>query len=125
MSGGAHGDSVWLFSLEGKLEQTVPDAPRPKPDVPVTSGAAVSLEAGKATYGNSCIFCHGPEGTGGHGGPAFAAERSVEQIQRIVSAGGNVMPPFGNTLDASQLANVSAWAFELAQRASKSERSQP
>ena len=70
-----------------------------------------------ATYGNSCVFCHGAEGTGGHAGPPFSTARSTEDVQRIVSVGGNVTPAFGNTLDASQIANVSAWVFELARRA--------
>ena len=127
VSGGPRGDSVWLFSLGGTLEQAVPDAPQPRPDPLVTSTTAISLEVGMATYGNSCVFCHGAAGTGGHGGPPFSTARSTEEIQRIVSVGGNVMPAFGNTLNASQIANVSAWVLELARRAEEagSETSSP
>jgi mono/diheme cytochrome c family protein len=114
---GARGDSVWLFSLGGTLEQAAPAAPQPRPEPPITSDAAISLEAGRAAYGNSCVFCHGAAGTGGHGGPAFNKARSIEEIQRLVAIGGNAMPAFGNTLSAAQIRNVSAWVVELAQRA--------
>jgi mono/diheme cytochrome c family protein len=70
-----------------------------------------------AAYGNSCVFCHGSAGTGGHGGPAFNKARSIEEIQRVVAIGGNTMPAFGNTLNDAQIRNVSAWVVELAQRA--------
>jgi mono/diheme cytochrome c family protein len=117
VSAGARGDSVWLFSLGGTLEQVAPDAPQPVRPTPVTSSAEVSLENGMATYGNSCVFCHGAEGTGGHGGPPFSAARSVDEIRRVVTDGRNAMPPFNTTLDAAQIANVSAWVAELARRA--------
>jgi quinohemoprotein ethanol dehydrogenase len=117
VSGGARGDNVWLFSLDGTLEQVPPAMPAPRQELPAPSEAVVNLEAGMATYGNSCVFCHGADGTGGHGGPAFSTARSIDEIQRIVSVGGNVMPPFSGTLTASQISNVSAWVRALAQRA--------
>jgi alcohol dehydrogenase (cytochrome c) len=123
VNGGVRGDSVWLFSLGGTLEPVAPDAQQPRPGSPVTSGAAIDLENGMATYGNACVFCHGAEGTGGHGGPPFTTARSIEELQAIVSLGRNVMPAFGNTLDAEQIADVSAWVRELARRAEHSEGS--
>jgi alcohol dehydrogenase (cytochrome c) len=116
VSGGARGDSVWLFSLEGELEEALPDMPSLQQGSAATSDAPKNLDAGMATYANSCIFCHGADGTGGHGGPPFSTARSIDEIQRIVSAGGTVMPAFGNTLNAAQIANVSAWVHELAER---------
>jgi mono/diheme cytochrome c family protein len=77
----------------------------------------VNLEAGKTAYFNSCVFCHGADGTGGHGGPAFTAGLSAEMIQRTVSGGRNQMPAFGSFLDDAAIANVSAWVRELARSA--------
>jgi alcohol dehydrogenase (cytochrome c) len=117
VGGGARGDSVWLFSLEGMLAEVPPAGPRLTDTAPGASDAAISLDAGMATYGASCIFCHGPAGSGGHGGPAFGAARTIDEITRIVSAGGNTMPAFGGTLSVSEIASVSAWVHELAARA--------
>ena len=117
VSGGARGDSVWLFSLAGTLEQVAPDAPQPTRQTTLTSNAAIDLDNGMATYGNSCVFCHGAEGTGGHGGPPFSAARSSDEVLSVVTNGRNAMPAFGNTLSAAQIANVSAWVRELARRA--------
>jgi len=77
----------------------------------------VNIEAGKTAYFNSCVFCHGADGTGGHGGPAFSGRLSADTIQRTVSVGRNQMPAFGSFLDETAIANVAAWVRELAQRA--------
>ena len=63
------------------------------------------------------MFCHGADGTGGHGGPAFTTAPAADEIQRIVSIGRNLMPAFGGFLDEAAIANVSAWVRELARRA--------
>ncbi len=117
VQGGAHGDSVWLFSLGGTLDEV---AEATQPLVTRASGgsnAEVSLESGRAAYVNSCVFCHGADGRGGHGGPAFTTARPADEIQRIVSTGRNLMPAFGSFLDEAAIANVSAWVRELARRA--------
>ncbi|MGD8324433.1 MAG: c-type cytochrome, partial [Gammaproteobacteria bacterium] len=117
VSGGARGDSVWLFSLDGALEEVAPAGMQLTQASPAEAGLASDPDAGLATYNDSCVFCHGADGTGGHGGPGFDSARSIEEIRRIVTAGGNTMPPFGNTLSTAQIASVSAWVSELAQRA--------
>jgi mono/diheme cytochrome c family protein len=115
--GGARGDSVWLFSLGGTLGPVAPAVQRP-PSTPVSGAPAeISLEAGRAAYTNSCVFCHGADGTGGHGGPAFGAQRTASEIQRIVAEGGTSMPPFGSFLSDADRANVAAWVLELVRRA--------
>jgi mono/diheme cytochrome c family protein len=90
---------------------------QPAAQVSSSVDTPVSLEAGRAAFVNSCVFCHGADGTGGHGGPAFTAALSAAEIRRIVSAGRNQMPAFGTFLDESAVANVSAWVVELARRA--------
>jgi quinohemoprotein ethanol dehydrogenase len=116
VQGGPRGDSVWLFSLDGTLSQVPPAQPAARM---LTSNANVDvdIEAGKTAYFNSCVFCHGADGTGGHGGPAFSTGLTADTIQRTVSGGRNQMPAFGSFLDEAAIANVSAWVRELTQRA--------
>ena len=90
--GGAHGDSVWLFSLDGTLDEVAEATQQPITRVSGSGNAEVSLESGREAYASSCVFCHGADGRGGHGGPAFTTARSVDEIQRIVSTGRNLMP---------------------------------
>jgi quinohemoprotein ethanol dehydrogenase len=116
VQGGARGDSVWLFSLGGTLEEVSPATQQPIPEFSSSGDTEIDLDAGMAAYQNSCVFCHGADGTGGHGGPPFSTARSRDEIQRIVSAGGNTMPAFGSLLSDSDIANLSAWVLELAQR---------
>ena len=114
------GDSVWLFSLGGTLDEV---AEPPQQSITRSSGssnAEVSLDSGRAAYVNSCVFCHGADGTGGHGGPAFTTALGTDDIQRIVSSGRNLMPAFGSFLDEAAIANVSAWVSELARRTKRS-----
>jgi mono/diheme cytochrome c family protein len=117
VQGGPHGDSVWLFSLGGTLDQVAPATQQSAPRTSSSGGAEVNLDAGRAAYVNSCVFCHGADGTGGHGGPAFTTALAADEIPRIVSSGRNQMPAFGSFLDEAAIANVSAWVHELARRA--------
>jgi quinohemoprotein ethanol dehydrogenase len=116
VQGGPRGDSVWLFALGGTLDEV---APAQQPAVQITSNvsAPVNLDAGRAAFVNSCVFCHGADGTGGHGGPAFTTALSADEIRRTVAGGRNQMPAFGGFLDEIAVANVSAWVLELARRA--------
>jgi alcohol dehydrogenase (cytochrome c) len=115
VQGGARGDSLWLFSLAGTLGEA-PSA-QSAPKVTSNTNVEVNIEAGRTAYFNSCVFCHGADGTGGHGGPAFTTALSADTIQRTVSGGRNQMPAFGSFLDEAAIANVSAWVRELARRA--------
>ena len=116
VQGGARGDSVWLFSLSGTLDEVAEATQQSITRASGSSNAEVSLESGRAAYVNSCVFCHGADGTGGHGGPAFTTALGTDDIQRIVSTGRNLMPAFGSFLDEAAIANVSAWVSELARR---------
>ena len=116
VQGGPRGDSVWLFSLDGTLEQ-VPPAQQSAVRLSSNASTEVNIEAGKTAYFNSCVFCHGADGKGGHGGPAFSAGLTVDTIERTVAGGRNQMPAFGSFLNDTTIANLAAWVHELAQRA--------
>src|SRR5262245_56657291 len=69
LMGNAHGDSVWLFGLQGTLKETTPGdtvAAAPEP----TTAAQADLRRGAEVYRQTCIACHGGTGVGGHGGPS-------------------------------------------------------
>lgn len=119
--GGARGDSVWLFSLGGTLEEVAPAAQQRLSETSSGGPAEISLDAGRTVYTNSCVFCHGADGTGGHGAPAFGADRTASDIQRIVAGGGTSMPAFGSLLNDADRANVAAWVLELVRRAQETQ----
>jgi alcohol dehydrogenase (cytochrome c) len=110
-AGSAKGDSVWLFSLEGTL-----DAVAPASSVMTFSGlatGAADVANGATVYKAACVYCHGDEGTGGHGGgPTLANATSIGAFVQIVSEGRNTMPAFGATLSAEQVRDVSTYVIE-------------
>ncbi len=116
----AHGDNLWLFSLDGKLG----------PAKPAGGGAGVghagestntpSQKAGDATAGkqvflDNCSGCHGTNGTGGNGGPDLTGIPSAKQLTTVlgqVRNGGGGMPAFKGTLTDKQIRDVSAYVVE-------------
>jgi alcohol dehydrogenase (cytochrome c) len=110
-AGSAKGDSVWLFSLDGELEQ----APAPNTAMLLTQAAEgeADLISGAEVYDTACLFCHGEQAEGGHGGgPSLQALASVGTATLIVSEGRNEMPPFGAALTPEQIRDVVAYVFE-------------
>jgi quinohemoprotein ethanol dehydrogenase len=106
-AGSPHGDSVWLFALEGQLGPVDP------PDQLVASlpavGGDADLAVGGAVFANACSACHGPSGEGGHGGgPALLAATNRAAVMQTVSGGRNEMPAFGGLLSPEQIRDVSA-----------------
>jgi alcohol dehydrogenase (cytochrome c) len=111
-AGTVRGDSLWLFSLDGALEQAAPGgallsfAPG--------SGGPGNAERGRAVYDTACQFCHGEQGEGGHGGgPSLLAAKNVGAVLQIVSEGRNAMPAFGPQLSAEQIRDVAAFVTQL------------
>jgi len=112
--GSPHGDSVWLFSLNGTLEPTTPA------DTPLTQALArdtsvldePDLARGAELYGQTCVPCHGDDGLGGHGGGSpLNALGGIGSVVTIVSDGINDMPPFSAALTAQQILDVSAYVL--------------
>jgi alcohol dehydrogenase (cytochrome c) len=107
-AGSAKGDSVWLFGLDGELEQVEPGGAA-LTSAPSAAGPA-NMANGKAVYDAACLFCHGAEGEGGHGGgPALTASSLAAAVRQVVSEGRNDMPAFGGALSAEQIRDVTGY----------------
>jgi alcohol dehydrogenase (cytochrome c) len=116
----AHGDSLWLFSLDGKLGP----AAAPKGGAGVAHAgegtrpgatAPGNPAAGKAVYAANCSTCHGATGHGGNGGPALTSIPTAKNFARVVrqvNNGGGGMPAFKNTLTPKQIGDVSAYVVK-------------
>jgi alcohol dehydrogenase (cytochrome c) len=124
--GTAHGDSVWLFGLDGTLAPTTPNdtgavgiSSTPS-DVTAAGGATAAVDLGPAdsapgaeTYRQTCLPCHGEDGQGGHGGGApLVGVVDTAAVVRTVTDGQNNMPSFATALSAKQIIDVSAYVVE-------------
>ena len=118
----AHGDNLWLFSLDGKLNPVAPgkgghallhagEKAAPTPVTQLSGNAA----AGKTVFAQNCSMCHGAAGTGGNGGPNLTTISSAKipsVVREHVTNGGAAMPPFNSVLSAQDIANVSAYVIK-------------
>jgi quinohemoprotein ethanol dehydrogenase len=104
------GDSVWLFALDGTLDQV----PAPGAAMLLTLNTAALGAAdptkGRQVYDTACVFCHGEQGEGGHGGgkPLANAREPVFVVQ-TVSEGRREMPSFAGALTPEQIRDVAAY----------------
>jgi quinohemoprotein ethanol dehydrogenase len=111
-AGSPKGDSVWLFGLDG----TLPPAPPPGAAMLFSREAEGTADpaAGKSVYATACVFCHGEQGEGGHGGgKALTAATNTDLIVQIVSEGRSAMPPLGAALTAEQIRDVAAYVATM------------
>jgi len=119
--GTAHGDSVWLWALDGTLppasprdsEQRVTAAP-PAPASAPAAAVAAAVD-GREVFRTNCVPCHGEDGRGGHGGGApLDGITDVSLIMTTVREGRGSMPPFGGALPSEQVEAVAKFvATEL------------
>jgi alcohol dehydrogenase (cytochrome c) len=116
-----HGDSLWLFGLDGKLGP----APTPGKGSGVqhageggkksSSAAKGDADAGKTVFQNNCVACHGATGHGGNGGPDLTAIPSAKNYNRVlgqVENGGGGMPAFKDQLSSKQIADVATYVTQ-------------
>jgi len=141
LAGSAHGDSLWLFSLDGRIGPVKPGAAsraiehageageveterttvEGEPDSDRTTESSEGGEArqvvdGRQVFSENCSTCHGADGTGGNGGPdltAIPAARDLSAVERQVENGGGGMPAFRGQLDAAQIRAVSQFVTRL------------
>ncbi len=112
-SSGDHGDSLWLFSLNGEME-SLPFAQAVNPLAnmsPVEIAAGVpDLLAGQSTFDLVCAACHGNNGLGGGHSEGISLQSVSTNLQRIATVmtrGQNEqMPAFENILTAEQIRDV-------------------
>ena len=71
------------------------------------------LISGADVYNTACLFCHGEEAEGGHGGgPSLQELASIGTATMIVTEGRNDMPPFAAALTPEQIRDVVAYVME-------------
>lgn len=115
--GGPKGDGVWLFSLNGTMDEMPVAAPAtaaaggglrmPPP------GREADLANGAALYKAACVYCHGEEGTGGEGGgKSISSSLRTEGIFGVLSTGRATMPSFGTSMTAEQLHDVASYLIQ-------------
>lgn len=113
-AGSVRGDTIWMFSLDGTLEQEVAAAaappPGPRAPVAVPVNLVADLDNGSTIYDNACKACHGETGQGGQGGgaPLNNTALSLSQLMLVIDAGRNTMPAFGVFSD-QELLDVSTF----------------
>ena len=110
-AGSPRGDSLWLFALDGTLEPAPPGgslltfAPG--------AGGTPNIANGESVFNTACVFCHGEQGEGGHGGgPTLQQLRSAAVVLQVASEGRNAMPAFGGSLTPEQIRDVAAFVIE-------------
>jgi quinohemoprotein ethanol dehydrogenase len=108
LAGTAHGDNLWLFSLDGKLDPTAADEDE---DEAAKAGTPTAL------FETNCAACHGLQGEGGHNGPSLQRKelsRDAERIIRQVTNGSGPMPPFKDKLTPGEIRQVSRHVQQIA-----------
>jgi len=133
--GTARGDSVWLFGLDGTLPPVQPGTPISRQAAVAAAPAATTppaatnersvservnersvrlqpdVTAGQRTYQQACVYCHGTDGKGDHGGASLVAVTDLAAAMQTVTAGRNNMPPFLTTLTPDEIRDVSAFVI--------------
>ena len=113
-----HGDNLWLFSLNGTMEELkgVGEAAEgvghagETPAEPTEGDGDAA--AGKAVWADNCSGCHGLAGTGGNGGPDLTSIPSASDPELVlaqVTNGGGGMPSFAGTLTKKEIEDVTAY----------------
>ncbi len=141
LAGTAHGDSLWVFSLDGRIGPVAPgaasraiehageagtgeverEATTIEPDADRTTessegGGARQVVDGAQIFSDDCSVCHGADGAGGNGGPdltTIPSARDLGAVERQVANGGGGMPAFRDTLSPEEIRAVSVFVTRL------------
>jgi quinohemoprotein ethanol dehydrogenase len=116
-----HGDNLWLFGLDGTMEElqgtgqgegTGHAGETPAEPTNSKSGDAA---AGKSVWGDNCAGCHGLTGHGGNGGPDLTTIPTASNRERVlaqVTNGGGGMPAFKGSLSTKEIRDVTAYVVQ-------------
>jgi len=108
------GDGIWLFSLDGTLDEF-------DPDHPADDAAALRLPAdrtadianGESIYKAACVYCHGEEGEGSEGGgKSISSGLGVEGVFAVLNDGRNQMPAFGAAMTPEQMHDLATYIVQ-------------
>ena len=117
--GSPRGDSLWLFSLEGQMEETTPGDTLPLTNAAGESQQVVFAEgdpdytAGETLYQQTCLPCHGEDGMGGHNNAMPLNNMTdIRDVITIVSSGRNNMPNFTGALSPEQIRDVGGFVVD-------------
>ena len=108
----AHGDNLWLFSLDGtrgpvKAGGTGAGVGHAG-EAPTTGDAA----AGEQVFADNCSGCHGLSGHGANGGPSLVTKNDRAAVLRQVRNGGGGMPAFKGSLSEKEIQDVASYVTE-------------
>ena len=107
------GDSVWLFSLSGTVEEVTEEETTTAAAAPTAASRIADTDNGRTLYEGACAFCHGIEGEGGHGGGIpLTAATELDSVMLRVRDGFNTMPGFGGAFTEDEIQDVSAYVVE-------------
>ena len=118
-----HGDNLWLFSLEGTMDEVQEGAAGDgegtghagqAPTEPTDEGDG-DPEAGAEVWSANCAGCHGLDGGGANGGPNLIGRESALDATKVraqIANGGNGMPAFKDTLSEQEISNATAYVVE-------------
>jgi quinohemoprotein ethanol dehydrogenase len=112
----AHGDSLWLFSLDGKLGPAkaagAGEGAGHAGEAPSETSTKGDPAAGQTVFADNCSGCHGLNGTGGNGGPDLSSMTDVQRAIGQVTNGGGGMPAFKDNLSQQQIRHVAAYVTQ-------------
>jgi quinohemoprotein ethanol dehydrogenase len=114
-SGSPRGDNLWLFGLNGSIDESDPagTATTASAETDHSGALPASIEAGRIVYQSACQFCHGQNGEGGQNAPTLANLNTAAEIASTVQRGGITMPKFEQILTPQQIRDVSAYVIDL------------
>ena len=119
LAGSKRSDGVWLFALDGTLQSL----PRGSADPParVTNAPRATAPAnrtpdtahGRELFAQTCIACHGADGTGGiHGAPLTTTALGLDDLMTTIANGRDSMPAFGRVMKPEDLHDVAAYILD-------------
>ena len=113
LAGSRHGDSLWLFGLDGELGPLEDAVTAGAPVSYTVAGGTADLVAGKQAYDTACFACHGADGKSGHGGADLSVtQMSPAAVAITIATGKGNMPPFADIFTAEQLRDVAAYVTD-------------